>query len=131
MIPLNRKITQSGWLAEIFREDVVGKFKQIYAFTIKPGETRGKHYHKKKREWFCVLEGEAEVNTIDVRYSTSIARKQYVLNDLWLKVLEVEPYIHHTIKNNTFHDIMVISASSELYDQNDTDTFTLEDNKNK
>ena len=54
IIRIKKNTDKRGWLSEILREDKIGKFKQVYVVTIKPGQERGNHYHKKRKEWFCV-----------------------------------------------------------------------------
>src|SRR3989344_5552664 len=56
---LDVKRDDRGWLAEIIRPEDVGfeKFGQILITTALPGKIKGKHYHKRKKEWYCVIKG--------------------------------------------------------------------------
>ena len=42
-----------GWLAEIIQSEDVGKkrFGLLLITTAHPGQVKGNHYHKKKKEW--------------------------------------------------------------------------------
>jgi len=43
---------ERGWLIEAFRDEFAkGRYTHFHQAREKPG----KHYHKRKKEWFCVL----------------------------------------------------------------------------
>lgn len=69
--PLEVKRDERGWLAEVLRSRQLREgekeFTQIYVTTANPGKTKGKHYHKRKTEWFCVVAGEAVLHLKDMR----------------------------------------------------------------
>ena len=58
-IKLKQHKDQRGWLVELFVNEL-GKG-QVYLFTINPAYVRGNHYHKRKYEYFVILEGKVKV----------------------------------------------------------------------
>ena len=67
---LDIKKDDRGWFAEIVRrEDVNHPDKplgQMYVTTANPGQTKGKHYHTRKTEWFCVIKGKGLLTLVDL-----------------------------------------------------------------
>ena len=60
--PLDVKTDDRGSLVEAFKFPNDG---QVFYIIIKPGESRGNHYHVKKTETFLVIHGEAEMSVRD------------------------------------------------------------------
>ena len=55
---LEIKSDPRGSLLEVFKSPEWG---QVFYSTSKPGVTRGNHYHTRKLEKFCVIEGQAMI----------------------------------------------------------------------
>ena len=105
---------QRGWLAEVFRSDKIGTFKQVYFCTIAPGESRANHYHKKKAEWICVLKGKAQIK---------LNNKTVKVSGESLRLIRVEPFVFHTVTNTGRENLYLIVASTKLYDKKNPDTY--------
>lgn len=103
-----------GWLAEIFRSDKIGNFKQVYFATITPGMTRAGHYHKKKSEWICVTRGKAKVKLGDE--SVKVSGKN-------LRLIKIEPLVFHSVTNIGKEDLYLAMASTKLYNKKNPDTY--------
>ena len=73
---LDVKKDNRGWLAEILRVEDSGphQFGQIIITVAYPGQTKGNHYHMRKREWYCVIKGKAKLTVVDrtTRQSTEL-----------------------------------------------------------
>ena len=109
-----------GWLAEIFRNDLVGEFKQVYVSTLKQGMVRGNHYHKEKTEWFCVIMGKGKLTLWRDDDVEVIVMSD---KDKSLKLIEVLPFVKHKIENVGKKKMILLSCSSTLYDRDEPDTY--------
>lgn len=113
-----------GWLAEVLREDMVGKFKQVYVFTMLPNidEVRGGHYHKNRTEWFCCIKGKVKVT---LHYIDEDDERDYILSGQAddLQSIEIPPMTWHEVKNVGSRTAIVISGISDLYDKEEPDTY--------
>lgn len=119
---LEKHTDDRGTLIELLRSDQVGTFNQIYTATIKPGYSRGSHYHKERKEWFCVISGEGiyriqDVETLDI--------EEIIIKEGDFKQIELKPGLWHQITNTGEKDLIFVSAISDLYDKDNPDTFTL------
>jgi len=120
---LEKKTDDRGTLIEVLRSDEVGEFNQIYSATIKPGKTRGQHYHKGRKEWFCVLKGEGVYRIKDIKTGNT----EYVkIKEGDYKQIELEPMLWHSIENTGKEDLIFVSAISDLYDKKNPDTFRID-----
>ena len=104
---------ERGWLIEAFKEEFPEG--QVYAFSINPGKTRGKHYHKRKKEWFCILEGGGTLVVGNERHTVSKHDKIYI-----------PPNQYHELANTGKTLMIAIAFSNEKYDPEDPDTYRVE-----
>lgn len=101
---------ERGWLTEVFRDELAKGL--VYAFSIRSGKSRGKHYHRRKREWFCVLEGSGKIR-IGKRWRNIKAREK----------VYIPPKSYHELKNTGKKLLIAVSYSSEKYDPKNPDTY--------
>ncbi|MFA5358756.1 MAG: WxcM-like domain-containing protein [Patescibacteria group bacterium] len=121
---LEKKVDDRGWLAEIIRaEDVEPKeFGQFLITTAKPGITKGGHYHKRKNEWYCVIRGKAELY---LKNLTSGQEENVILDENNLQLVKIEPNVFHSIKNIGEDEMYLLAYTTEVFNSEDPDTFTL------
>lgn len=120
---LDIKADSRGWFAEIIRLEDLGnknKFGQIHISTAKPGQTKGKHYHARKTEWFCVLKGKGLLILIDKK--TGEKKKINVTEDN-MSLIKIPPLIWHAIENNGSDDLYLLAYISESFNPKDPDTY--------
>jgi len=119
---LEKKEDERGWLAEIIRSDEVGPFNQVHIVCFKSGQTRAQHYHKNRKEWFYVADGTAMFKLKDINTGETndikIGKEDFL-------VLEISKNIWHEIKNIGESNLMIVSATSDTYDKNNSDTYKL------
>lgn len=119
---LEVKSDKRGWLAEILRpEDVdAGPFGQVLITTAHPGEEKGNHYHKRKREWWCVIAGRARLTVTDrqTRESQSIE-----LGERNMVLVEIPKNTLHLIENIGTTDMYLLAYIDEPFDPQDPDTY--------
>jgi UDP-2-acetamido-2,6-beta-L-arabino-hexul-4-ose reductase len=101
---------ERGWLIEAFRNEFAKG--QVYAFSIKPGKSRGKHFHKRKKEWFCVLEGSGTIKIAGKVHKIKAMEKVYI-----------PPKSYHELKNTGRKLLVAVAYSSEKYNPKSPDTY--------
>lgn len=119
---LSVKKDKRGWLAEIIRSEDVGnsKFGQILATTAIKGEIKGKHYHKRKTEWFCVLYGNGMLTIVN--NETKEENKIFIGEDNMVLV-KIPPFHFHEIKNIGNKEMLLLVYIDEAYISSDPDTY--------
>lgn len=118
--------SDTGSFQELVRRGDL-EFGQLSILEIAPGCSRGGHYHKRKHEWFCCTEG-------DCRFSLVRKGKEQTStlhgNPDYREFVEVPPFVGHVLANNNAVDrCVLLIISSELFDPDDPDTFTLEETR--
>jgi dTDP-4-dehydrorhamnose 3,5-epimerase len=111
-----------GWLAEMLkRNEIKRDIKQIYVATIKPGAVRGNHYHKKRIEWFLILNGKAKLYLEDLKTKKKVC---LTLSSNTPRVVTIFPRVAHALKNISKKTIYLVSAQSDIYSFKNPDTFS-------
>jgi dTDP-4-dehydrorhamnose 3,5-epimerase len=111
-----------GWLAEMLkRNEIKRDIKQIYVATIKPGAVRGNHYHKKRIEWFLILNGKAKLYLEDLKTQKKVC---LTLSSNAPRVVTIFPRVAHALKNISKKTIYLVSAQSDIYSFKNPDTFS-------
>lgn len=121
---LDIKRDERGWFAEIVRnEDLNDTSKplgQLYVTTANPGQTKGKHYHTRKTEWFCVIKGQGLLTLID---KTTNERQEIEMGENNMIAVQIPPMVWHAIANrDKDNDMYLLAYIDESYNPNDPDT---------
>lgn len=106
-----------GYLIELFKIPGVG---QIFYSTSKPGITRGNHYHLRKRERFCVIEGSAKIR---LRNRETGEIKEYLVSGDTPEIVDMPIHWTHNITNVGDNEMKLIVWISEVFDLKDPDTY--------
>jgi len=119
------EITQDarGTLFEILRPEHVGNapFGQLLVTTAKSGETKGGHYHKRKREWYLVTSGKGLLILDDPKTGE---HEEIALDSTIPTVAEMPIGVIHRIKNIGRKELSVLVYVSESFNPSDPDTYT-------
>ncbi|MDP8978706.1 MAG: NAD-dependent epimerase/dehydratase family protein [Actinomycetota bacterium] len=108
---------ERGSLFEAVRHDAGG---QVFLSTTRPGVVRGNHYHVRKTEKFCVLQGEALVR---LRRVGSAETTEYGLSGERPTVVDI-PVLHtHNIENVGGGELRTLFWADEVFDPGDADTY--------
>jgi UDP-2-acetamido-2,6-beta-L-arabino-hexul-4-ose reductase len=105
----------TGSLVEAYRLKTDG---QIFYVVIKPNETRGNHYHKRKTEQFLVIYGSAEIVSKD-RVSGNVMKAE--VNGNRPMCVTIPPNNTHAITATDEGCILLVWVD-ELYNKDDPDT---------
>lgn len=121
--PLDIKHDERGWLAEILRagkKQGSEEFAHLYVTVAFPGKTKGKHYHQRKVEWFCVVSGEA---TLFLRDTRTGEEERLPMGEKNMVTVRIPPHVAHAITNTGNTPLYLIVVVSEQFNPKDTDTF--------
>lgn len=113
---------ERGWLSEIVRpEDVENaKFGQILITTAVKGQTKGKHYHKRKTEWYCVIQGKAILTIINNKTKES---REIPMGEGNMILVKIPPFHFHEIKNIGETEMFLLVYVNEAFDPSDPDIY--------
>lgn len=119
---LDVKEDERGWLSEIIRPEDIGEgpFGQILVTTAGPGYIKGNHYHKRKTEWYCVLQGKALLMIINNKTKEG---KEIVMGEDNMVLVKIPPNHLHLIKNIGIDEIFLLVYVNEPFDPCDPDTY--------
>ncbi|RLG10856.1 hypothetical protein DRN73_06820 [Candidatus Pacearchaeota archaeon] len=114
----------TGVFQELARKKDV-TFGQLSYLIIRPNCSRGDHYHKRKREWFCCLHGRCELIIKDVRTNKT---KNIILDESCKEFVKVNPFENHILKNlSDSHDCEILIIVNEEFNPEDPDTYRIEE----
>lgn len=98
-------------------------FGQMSVNIIKPGITKGNHYHHLKNEKFIVVKGSCEICFRHVLKEEII---RYVVSDKQIEVVDIPCGYTHNIRNIGVEDAVVLMWANECFDPNHPDTYFIE-----
>jgi dTDP-4-dehydrorhamnose 3,5-epimerase-like enzyme len=90
---------------------------EIYVTNAKPGHSKGGHFHEKAKEWFTLLKGKCTLVLIDVK---TLATSNIELDERNPKTIFVPPYVAHEFFNTGAEDFLLLAATDQLYQKQDT-----------
>jgi UDP-2-acetamido-2,6-beta-L-arabino-hexul-4-ose reductase len=106
-----------GYLAEVLKELSGG---QVFFSVTRPGITRGNHFHMRKVERFCVVQGEAVIRLRKIGTDQTI---EYHVQVSKPSFVDIPVYYTHNITNVGTTDVLTLFWTNELFDPADPDTF--------
>jgi len=106
-----------GMLFEVIKQEDGG---QIFFSWTKPGITRGNHYHTRKMEKFCVVQGEA---IIRLRRIDGNKVEEYRVSGDSPSLINIPIFHTHNIVNVGTVDLLTLFWVSEEFNPNDSDTY--------
>ena len=114
---LTLKTDDRGSFVEVFKLENGG---QVSFSTTKPGITRGNHYHIRKNEKFCVVNGQASIKLRRIGTDKVIEFKVSGDNPSWV---EMPIYYTHNITNIGDTELLTLFWINEHFNPDDPDTF--------
>jgi UDP-2-acetamido-2,6-beta-L-arabino-hexul-4-ose reductase len=106
-----------GSLFEIIKENTGG---QVFFSRTKPGIIRGNHFHLRKIERFCVVEGEA---IIRLRKYQEQKIAEYKVNGAKPVAIDIPIFYTHNIENIGKGDLLTLFWTDEIFNPEDADTY--------
>ncbi len=114
---LEIKSDNRGSFVEIFKTPDGG---QVSYSATKPGMTRGNHYHKRKKEAFCVIEGEAKIRQ---RNTGTDEIEEIIVSGAAPELVEMKLNWTHSIQNIGDKELKLLIWASEIFNPADPDTY--------
>ena len=117
---LQQHADDRGTFVEVLKNK---QFGQISYFTIKPGITRGGHYHHTKSEKFIVVQGRAKIRfqnliTFETYQITCCSKSPQVVNTI--------PGWVHDITNVSKEEAIVLAWANDIFNKSKPDTISCE-----
>lgn len=107
---------ERGDFVEILKTKDSGQFS---FFTIKPGVTRGSHYHHTKTEKFIMVKGRAK---LEFRHLISNETHEIDISDKKAQIVDTIPGWIHNITNTGKNDAVILLWANEIFDRENPDT---------
>ena len=120
--PLEIKLDDRGWLAEILQvshNKSDQPIQQLHLTVGYPGKTKGKHYHRLKTEWSCVVSGEGRLYLKDSRTGEEAT---VLMGESHMVKVCIPPYVAHAITNTGKEPLCLIVMVGEEFNPADSDT---------
>ncbi len=117
--PLTMHVDARGSFTEIIRTPERGQFS---VNVIKPGVTKGNHWHDTKNEKFVVVSGKGVIRFRKVGDSEV---REYHVSDEKIEVVDIPPGYTHNIENLGEADMVVFMWASEAFSVERPDTHPL------
>jgi len=114
---LVKKSDHRGFLSEIIKSHCGG---QVFFSSSLPGITRGNHFHTRKIERFCVLEGKA---VIRFRRTGRKEVHEFTVSGENPCFVDMPVWFTHNITNTGNTNLLTIFWTSEIFNPDDPDTF--------
>lgn len=92
---------------------------QVFCVKIAPNATRGNHFHCRKIEHFCVIDGDAMITLRSMGRKT---RVPFMVSGNEPEVVKIKPRQAHNILAGDQGCTLLVWAS-EIFDENDSDTY--------
>lgn len=121
-LSINPKIHKDnrGSLFELIKSNSMG---QVFVSTTKPGVTRGNHFHFRKIEKYCVIQGKA---LISLRELSSDRKVDYQVSGDNVEIIDIPTGFTHSIKNTGEEDLVTLFWANEIFSQESPDTYVEE-----
>jgi UDP-2-acetamido-2,6-beta-L-arabino-hexul-4-ose reductase len=117
--PLTMRSDERGSFTEMIRTPDRGQFS---VNVIKPGVTKGDHWHDSKNEKFVVVAG---AGVIRFRAVGAEAVVEYAVSVEHIEVVDIPPGYTHNIENTGDDDMVVFMWCNECYDPENPDTHAM------
>ncbi|MCM0605486.1 MAG: NAD-dependent epimerase/dehydratase family protein [Xanthomonadaceae bacterium] len=95
---------------------------QAFVSTTVPGITRGNHFHIRKIERFCVIQGQAKIQ-IRKLYSDQV--HEFDVSGIKPQYIDMPTLHTHNITNTGKDTLLTLFWSGDIFDPKNTDTYSL------
>ena len=111
-----------GWLAEVISQEDVDKkkFGLVLITTARPGQVKGNHYHKKKKEWYCVIKGRG---LLRIWGENTNEKKELEIGERNMVLVEIPTGYFHSIQALGNQEMYLMAYVSEAFNPSSPDTY--------
>ena len=115
---LKMNVDERGSFTELLKTDSCGQFS---VNILKPGITKGQHWHHRKWEFFVVVSG---VGRVEQRKIGSDEVLTFDVSGERIQAVHLLPgYAHNIINLSDTQDLVTVMWANELFDPNKPDTY--------
>ena len=118
LFKVKKFIDERGRLSELLKSKIQG---QMFFSTTKPDFVRGKHFHRKRIERFCILEGQALIKMRRVGTDDII---EYKVNGEDYVVFDTPIFYTHSLENIGDSDLIAVFWMNDILEDNKIDDTT-------
>lgn len=119
-IKLKRYSDNRGYLVENTDKTIVCDSQHFFISKSNPGVIRGNHYHKRKNEWFYLIQGKCKLITKNVK---SGIKKSIIIEEKNDIAVNIKPFVAHAFINIGNKEMVIFALVNEQHNQNDPDTY--------
>ena len=109
-----------GSLVENTLPKILNDSEHFFISKSKVGVIRGNHYHRRKSEWFYVIQGKCKLCIQDI---ATAKKEEIVINDKQNIMINIGPNKAHAFKNIGNKELILLALVNEVHNQMDSDTF--------
>ncbi len=120
-LPLQKHQDSRGLLIQNDYPEIFEEMKHFLVSFSEPGVIRGNHYHLRKKEWFLVIQGTAELHLTNTK---THEQSTYVIQGSQPELFLMEPSIAHAFKNIGSDQLVFLGLVNEAFDESDPDTIS-------
>lgn len=114
---VNKNSDDRGYLIEIVKGNTGG---QTFFSSTKPGITRGNHFHTRKVERFCVING---TGMIKLRNIGENKIREYKVSGDKPSFIDMPVWCTHSITNIGNDELLTLFWTNEIFNPDDADTY--------
>lgn len=119
---LNFRRDHRGWLLKVLMRQHIkpaGRdFGEIYLTAAHTGQVKGNHYHRRTREWFCLVQGKARLVTQEMETGRI---REFAMSADEPMTIEVPPRVAHAIQCVGDEMAIVLAYADQPYDAENPD----------
>ena len=115
LFKVKKFIDERGRLSELLKSKIQG---QMFFSTTKPDFVRGRHFHRKRIERFCILEGQALIKMRRVGTDDII---EYKVDGEDYVVFDTPIFYTHSLENIGDSDLIAVFWMNDILDENEID----------
>lgn len=93
-------------------------FGEIYLTAAHTGQVKGNHYHRRTREWFCLVQGRARLVTQEMETGKI---REFAMSADEPVTIEVPPHVAHAIQCVGDEMAIVLAYADQPYDADNPD----------
>lgn len=120
IVKLRKRQFENGTLVENTLKKIVSDSQHFFVSKSDPGVIRGNHYHKRKSEWFYLIQGICKVCVVDLETKQ---RQELILKDNQDLIVNFKQNMAHAFKNIGKNEMILLALVNEVHDQSDPDTY--------
>ena len=120
IVKLKRYSDIRGHLVENTDKNIMTASKHFFISKSKAGVIRGNHYHKRKSEWFYVIQGKCRIVAENI---VTKKREEINIDEKDDLAVNVGPNTAHAFKNVGSDEMILLALVNEAHNQKDPDTY--------